>query len=151
MKSEVKRIVLWRCLLCERDWATKRAAESCAARGFHPTLKVGDIVIVKCLWNYCWQNGDEAWIAPGRDFPGDRITFGFYYVVTCVDRDEDEPHRPRYHLVTDAMTNGGHRRGWTYDENHYTPKRVSPSKIPAKVKRRAVEIVKSGERAKRLL
>ena len=148
--TEVKKIVRWRCELCGLEYSKVADARECAALGFNPTLKVGDIVTIYSTFG--WHDGDKAWVYPKRSEWHGKPTMSFYYVVTHVDRDERGGHRPRYHLVTDAMTgNEGYRRGYTFDEGHKTPTKISPRRVPAAVRRRAREIVEAGERAQCLI
>jgi len=46
-------------------------------------------------------------------------------MITHIDGDENNGHRPRYHVETKAMTGQqGHRGGYTFDIHHSTPKIV---------------------------
>lgn len=144
----MKTATLYVCEMCEREYRTAREAKACEALALSvkPAFKLGDIVLAKA--GFGWYDGDRKWIAnaeavdprktgnpakrngskcPNGDSNcfGPCCTFEFYYVVTHIDDDDRSPHRPRYHLVTDAMNGAkGHRAGYTFDSGHYLPKKV---------------------------
>ena len=121
------------CRHCKAEYAEREKAEACAAQGWNPTFKPGDIVT--CQKGYGWHNGEELWVADpvgGYLFHGNP-TQVFYYVVTAVDYDRGDyrdsaKHRPRYHLLTKAIRYDNPQRGesewqmgYTFDKGHATP------------------------------
>ena len=129
MAEKVRKETWYFCTWCDKRYPNEDQAEECFNRGFHPTLKVGDIVIAG-IDRFGWFDGDEKWIA--RAIDGVSRTgklYAFYYVVTEIDGDDSHPwsdgHRPRYHLLTKAMTGKqGYRGGYTFDKKHLTPRKV---------------------------
>jgi hypothetical protein len=130
------------CDICGEKYRTNEEAVACEARGFEPKFKVGQIVTSK--QGFGWYDGDKSWIVnpditlrPEKCPNGNRncfeccCTYVFYYVITFIDGDEREGHKPRYHLRTKAMTGKqGYSEGWTFDEGHYKPMLVrNPPKI----------------------
>lgn len=127
------------CEGCGEKYNNPDEARACEARDPGKRLaEVGDIVTARA--GFGWFDGDERWvIQPTAGLSAYRegrcplkdtncfspcCTYSFYYVVTAIDV---AMHRLRYHLVTRAMK-GGHRRGYTFNVHHCTPKRVeSPS------------------------
>lgn len=147
----------FQCDWCGIEYETIKECRDCEARGFHPTLKVGDIVLGNP--GYGWYDGDRRWVvnpdvrnrpkkhADGRNCFGVCCNYVFYYVVTKIDGHEDNAHRPRYHLITNAMTGKeGHRGGWTYDIDHIKVSKTQPSESVLDDSKRLL-----GEEAKCLL
>lgn len=129
----------WVCPICEKECLTREEAIRCTARGKEkPIVKVGDIVLAPA--GFGWFDGSRDWVKNpdvkkhpehGNCF-GACCTFQFYYVVTAIDGDDEDPHRTRYHLLTAAMSGEqGYRQGWTYADGHYKPQRVKdpPDKV----------------------
>lgn len=154
------------CTFCKTEYPTAEAATQCEWRGeFAPQFKVGDIVLAQA--GFGWYSGDNRWIAnyEGVGDPprkkrrlrcpnGDGncfdpcCTYQFYYVVTHIDADDRDPHRPRYHLATGAMDeSSGYDLGYTFDSHHKTPRLAE--KVPAFVKTDAARLI--GHVAKGLL
>lgn len=125
MGTGVTTITQYRCDFCGCLYKRYQDARDCCERGFHPTVVEGDIVVAG-VDRFGWFDGDPKWIA--REVEGDSHTgkvFTLYYVVTCVDADERDAHRPRYHLFTKAMTGEqGWESGYTFDEHHVAPRKV---------------------------
>jgi hypothetical protein len=164
------------CAVCETEYRTSQEAQECEARAAaaKPSVNVGDIVFANA--GFGWYDGAREWVANAdaverepkdwkaggksgaRKCPngdgncfGPCCTFQFYYVVTYIDSDDfnddtRRAHRPRYHLVTAAMT-GGYHAGYTFDKGHYTPKIVA--KPPQYVVRTSKALI--GQKATHLL
>ncbi len=122
MPELVKRIVRYRCVICGEEYAKKSAAEECAARGFKPTAKVGDLVVTGHMMG--WIDGSEAWVhekTKSKRATKTGFSYTLIYIVTFIDGDERDGHRVRYHLRSLAMKDGeGYGLGYTYDEGHYS-------------------------------
>src|SRR5690348_18164745 len=110
-----EKIEAYECSICKHEYQTFIEAYNCEQRGFAPSFKIGDIVTRGA--GFGWFNGDRRWIANPKVRPFSRkcpngsgncfdecCTYKFYYVVTFVDGDERDGHRPRYHVWTGAMT-----------------------------------------------
>ena len=116
------------CAICKKQYDTEAEALKCEAQGFEPRFKIGDIVFA--IAGFDWFDGDKRWISnpdvlknkkhKRGNCGGACCTYQFYYVITHIDSEEGDGHRPRYHLFTNAMT-GGYRSGFTFDIDHYTP------------------------------
>jgi hypothetical protein len=157
------------CLFCGTQYWTKKEADKCAAHGFKPTLKVGDIVTPGP--HYGWYNGDEKWLTGEMEIDRGTRLLGFYYVVTHIDSDDFnrslEPaalHRPRYHAFTRALiVDGDHFSyaegerddsdfavgGYTFDSGHWRLRpvpNIALADLPG-----AQELVNLAPRARRLL
>lgn len=134
----MKRMTLYVCEICEAEYRTEQEARVCESRGAPvPSVSVGDIVLT--MAGFTWHDADRRWIenpnillkSNGARCPnGDSncfdecCTYQFYYVVTAVDGDPDDGHRPRYHVETKAMESS-YRQGYTFDRGHYTPRKVA--------------------------
>jgi hypothetical protein len=125
----MKTITEYQCEICEGRFPTGVQAAACERVGFTPLHQVGEIVFAK--GGFGWYDGQENWISnPGVSREGecpngnsncfeDCCCFRFYYVITFIDKDERDGHRPRYHVATMAMTGKqGYRGGYTYDTGH---------------------------------
>lgn len=158
------------CESCGTEYRTRAEAAQCEARAaaIKPTVSVGDIVTARA--GFGWYDGDRKWITNANKVDPQRhgnpgpfkrhecphgdgncfsecCTFSFYYVVTHIDA-EAESHRPRYHLVTNAMTGKqGYHAGYTYDEDHVAPKLAT--RVPRHVRLTSRALI--GEKATSLL
>lgn len=117
-----KTTTLYGCQICGKQYLTEQDAIICETRPASPRLvEVGDIVIGQPVFG--WFDGDPAWVSNPQAKNGD---IAFYYVVTRVDGDDQNPHRVRYHLFTKAMTGKeGYRCGFTFNEGHISIRKVS--------------------------
>ena len=131
MKKEILVKTTYTCPICNSTYDTREEAVKCLAKKFKPKFKVGDIVFVRA--GFGWYDGEKRWVSNpnvkrnpehGNCF-GECCTFQFYYVVTFIDVDNDDSHRPRYHVFTNAMTGKeGYHGGYTFDVHHRTPSLV---------------------------
>jgi len=125
MGEGVTVLTQYRCDICGRLYKRYQDAMDCHEQGFHPTLLEGDIAIAG-INRLGWFDGDPKWVA--QEVPGDSGTgklYTLYFVVTRVDGDDRDAHRPRYHLFTKAMTGEqGWQSGWTFNEHHIRPQKV---------------------------
>jgi hypothetical protein len=122
------------CDICDAEYDNEAGALACEARG-KPNLivAVGDIVFGSA--GFGWFDGDKKWVSnptvslkrkcpkgDGNCFD-DCCTYRFYYVVSAIDVDPEDSHRPRYHLITGAMLKD-YRVGYTFNTGHVTPRKV---------------------------
>lgn len=139
-----KTIVTYACQICDLTYRTEQEAVICETQmPDKRILEVGDIV--SCPGRFGWFDGDIAWVVNPDGKKGD---LAFYYVVTHIDGDEDNAHRTRYHLFTNAMTGKqGYKSGYTFNVGHITPRKaVNP---PANVVKDSKDLI--GKKAKHLL
>ena len=103
-KKYPRKIELWQCHQCHTIYPDYEEAKKCIAEGFHPVHKVGDIVYERYP-RYGWFEGDEVWIHSSvkDDRSHDRKKYRFYFVITYIDGDEQDGHKPRYHVATRAQ------------------------------------------------
>ncbi len=123
--------IMYVCEGCGEQYTDKKDAERCEAKvQTSRVAEVGDIV--KAHAGFGWYDGNAHWVANPKVVLGGHKDHGncfgrccsyeFYYVVTTIDV---ENHRVRYHLETKAMTGKeGHRGGYTFNEDHFTPRKV---------------------------
>lgn len=123
-------IVEYVCPICRNRYTNNEDAINCVNSNETPKFKVGDIVEVK--YGFGWYDGSKNWVInPDVDmrkhgFDKDS-SMGFYYVITAIEMDG---HRVRYYVATNAMTEeNGHKGGYTYIKNHYTPKLIEAPEI----------------------
>jgi len=154
MNKEILIKTTYTCPICNGTYNTKKAAEECLAKGFEPRFKVGDIVFARA--GFGWYDGKKSWVSnpdvqknpQHGNCSGSCCTFQFYYVITFIDIDEGNSHRPRYHLFTNAMTGKeGYRGGYTFDIHHRTP--VLVKNAPMVVIKDSKKLI--GEKAEYLL
>ena len=137
----MKTITRFVCEICNEQYDNARDAEKCEQQGIEKALyKTGDIVEI--TKGFGWYDGDKRWIINPKvkRNPKHGNCFGkcclmvFYYAITAIDQDPDEPHRIRYHLFTNAMSGKqGYKEGYTRAETHYTPKIIkNPPKFIVK-------------------
>lgn len=132
------RIITWQCPQCLQLHPTQDAAMECIAQGFPVVVEVGDIVLLcasdqEPVHPYGWFDGDKKWIHHKEltDDTPNKCHYSFYYVVTHIDSDPDDGHRPRIHLCTKALEKQG--GGYTYydtatpeeDVHHYIAKKIT--------------------------
>jgi predicted nucleic acid-binding Zn ribbon protein len=173
----MKKIERYACESCGTEYRTVAEAAECEARAAaakKTRLEVGDIVFARA--GFGWYDGDREWIANankvdpqrrGNPGPiqkgkcpngdgncfGECCTFKFYYVVTHIDEDNFNNearrlHRPRYHLMTKAMTGKqGYGSGYTFDDGHWKP--TLAQGVPAAVRLASRALI--GEKATTLL
>lgn len=157
-------ITSYRCPLCQSVYGTASEAMGCEAIGFHPRLKVGDIVTEG--GRYGWFNGDERWVYKKvmdkehlEKYPSlpRHFVHWFFYVVTAVTIAKENygpRHAPHYHLVTRAMktmpylpygrkkpTKSRPVSGWTVDETHLYMDLVEPEEVPTIVAKQAKRFI----------
>lgn len=139
-----KTTVLHGCLICGKQYGSEREAVICETQPVDPRLvQVGDIVTGQQIFG--WFDGDEAWVVDPNAKKGD---IAFYYVVTHIDGDDQDPHRVRYHLFTKAMTGKqGYRSGYTFNRHHISIKKAA--KWPSNVERDSKDLI--GQKSDRLL
>ena len=115
---------LYACQICGRNFETEPQAVLCETRPEDaPIAKVGDICTVGGE-RFGWCDGDRRWLVNPKAEKG----LQFYYVLTHIDGDPDNPHRTRYHFFTKAMTGKqGYNKGTSYNSGHFT---VRPIKKP---------------------
>lgn len=153
--------ILYICEGCGKQYDRIVKAQECESKDPGEQLvEPGDIVTAR--YGFGWFDGDRRWVVNPdvklRHRDGKEVcpngngncfskccTYGFYYVVTAVDTHN---HRTRYHLRTRAMGGKtGYRGGYTYTDDHITPKKVgSPSDFLVRSGRGLV-----GEKCKGLL
>lgn len=112
-----RRLILWECPICKTKHESKGDAQTCIDRGFNHVVQVGDIVLLgykKPIYQYGWMDGDEDWVYDKYENDGmpSGFKYAFYYVVTKIDKDPQDLHRPRIHLCTKALAKQGD--GYTY-------------------------------------
>lgn len=153
-----KKVTAFACDICKVEYGTLKESNRCEKQGFNPTFKVGDIGL--CKGGFGWYDGNALWISnPGielrpRKCPNGNgncfspcCTFEFWYVVTFIDDDERDKHRPRYHLYTGAMSGKrGYASGYTFDVGHHAFRVIKPSAKLLKDSKRFI-----GKRAKFLV
>lgn len=116
----------WKCPYCANVYDTKAEAQRCIrdALAHQPRFAVGEVVRVPR--GFGWFDGATEWVAGSAGKFHGQDMHAFYYVVVHVDNDPHEPHRPRYHLATRAMSGArGYRMGYTFDQHHITPERLA--------------------------
>lgn len=127
------------CGICNQRYATHGEAAACEARGLdegQPAMaNVGDVVF--CGGHrFGWFDGDPAWVLIDGEV-NSHVILGcmarFFYVVTHVDVGHDDwnRHNRRYHLFTNAMTDG-YSRGFTSRTHHHievAPANIVPSAV----------------------
>lgn len=117
-----RRLIRWECPICEKMYSTKEDCQECLNRGFNHVVQVGDIVLLgyttdgvsRPIYQYGWMDGDPDWVyAKAKcDSMPDGFKYAFFYVVTMIKKDRQDPHRPRIHLCTKALAKQGN--GYTY-------------------------------------
>jgi len=123
MADKVYQEVRWVCPICKSKYPFLKDAVECFEQGFKPKFKVGDIVTTvlgdepsELYYRHWWIDGDEEWAIVNKDDPKERALI---YVVSYIDKYYNNPHRPEYHLATNAMTGKqGYSKGYTYDTGH---------------------------------
>lgn len=130
--------IIYGCQICGRQYSTEQDAIICETQPPDERLAdVGDVVAGGKRFG--WFDGDKAWVMDPKVKKG---YIAFYYVVTHIDGHEDNAHRVRYHLFTNAMTGKeGYRSGWTFNSGHYAL--VKAKGPPEKVMREAKTLVGS--------
>ena len=119
-----RRLILWECPICKERYRSQEDCQICIDRGFSHVVQVGDIVLLghdNPIYQYGWMDGDTDWVYDKEENDGmpDGCKYAFYYVVTEIDHDPQDPHRPRIHLCTKALAKQGD--GFTYYDSS-TPK-----------------------------
>lgn len=155
---KVKTYATYTCEICGTEYKEFDEAAACEAQGRpKQTLKPGDIVTIGA--GYGWFDGDRRWVlnpdvkrkdhADGRNCFDRCCTMAFFYVITKAEECSSlGEHRIRYHLLTKAMSGKqGHRKGYTYDQHHRTPKKVANP--PAWVVGDSLDVI--GEEAQALI
>jgi hypothetical protein len=112
---------LYACLICGRNFEAEPQAVLCETRPEDkPLAKVGDICTVGGD-RFGWCDGDRRWLVNPKAEKG----LQFYYVLTHIDGDPENPHRTRYHFFTKAMSpKSGYNKGTTFNVHHFTPRLI---------------------------
>jgi hypothetical protein len=152
----MKILETYQCETCGNTSSNKSQVLACESIPLEtPIFEVGEIVFVKN--GFGWFDGEPAWISNFKAVQENRTaqshgncfqsccTYRFYYVITAIEQDG---HRLKYYVVTNAMTGTqGHRGGYTYTKGHITPQRAGIA--PPLVTQQAQKLI--GEKPKMLI
>lgn len=125
-KSAPTFAAVYRCPTCNKEHPTEALAHACYESTPKPTLKVGDIVIIR--QGYMWNDGLDHWVVGGHG----RVSpiqgaesLAFYFVITSIDAGDSDQchwdmHRNLYSVQTLGLKNGmpEGRGGWNPRQGH---------------------------------